>query len=710
LLGLIGVLALLFYVVFAASRATIEESSERLRAGASREIGERITNFLANAPEAVRQFQLALERGLVDPRDPSAIEPALLAPLLAHRDIGEVTLTYGEKTGFADDGNVQLAPAPRGQWSVVRATGDNGDDRFWSRHVHLVDGAFVVDRREFGQTAHFSNQASTREATSEIPDPTTHLTFVTPAREDFQGHLLWSDLHWSQLDAELPEAQRRVEMSVQQVVHDAEGKFLGVLRVGLLHAQLDRAVQLTMTEAGTHDPHRIFICDADGRLITRLSPDDRLQEFDDALRIAPESVPAEIAGALADPQLRAVDRDAPLVSGHFRKGGEEYLTTFRALPKGQDWIVGIVVPRAFYLGKLTAKRDQLLIFSFAIMVVLVGGGSLILRAVKRAQSQIVQESVKMNGFDFSPAKTDAPFRDVSDVLESIEQAKTAMRAMGKYVPVDLVRRLYREKSEPILGGEEMEISLMFTDIKDFTTLSEQLEPNDLADALGLYLDVMARIIQQETHGMIDKYIGDAIMTIWNAPEPIADHAHMACLAALRCRDAARTLAQSPEWRGRPPFETRFGLHCDTTLVGHFGAHDRMNYTAIGDPVNLASRLEGLNKQYGTSIIASERIVENARERFAFRLLDCVAVKGKSHAIRIYELLGPIEQAVERHDLIHTYERAFLLYSTGDFTGAAALLEKQIDDAPSAILLGRCRTFQQEPPPADWAGVSIAMDK
>jgi hypothetical protein len=132
-------------------------------------------------------------------------------------------------------------------------------------------------------------------------------------------------------------------------------------------------------------------------------------------------------------------------------------------------------------------------------------------------------------------------QDITEKKRAAEMA--AMRLFGKYAPVDLVRRLYREKSEPALGGELMEISVMFSDITGFTTLSEQVDPNRLADMLGLYLDTPSRLIQRDTHGTIDKYIGDAIMTIWNAPEPVPDHSQIACLAALRCRDAARSLAQ-----------------------------------------------------------------------------------------------------------------------------------------------------------------------
>jgi adenylate cyclase len=200
------------------------------------------------------------------------------------------------------------------------------------------------------------------------------------------------------------------------------------------------------------------------------------------------------------------------------------------------------------------------------------------------------------------------------------------------------------------------------------------------------------------------------MTFWNAPEPVPDHPRMACLAALRCRDAARALTQTPEWRGLPVFETRFGLHCATALVGHFGARDRMNYTAIGDAINLASRLEGLNKQYGTSIIASEAIANRAREAFDFRFLDVVAVKGKTDAITIYELLGTKGAAEECQEIVTAYETAFAAYMARDFKRALALLKKNESDGPSAVLIERCTAFLQAPPPQDWHGVYVSASK
>jgi adenylate cyclase len=283
-----------------------------------------------------------------------------------------------------------------------------------------------------------------------------------------------------------------------------------------------------------------------------------------------------------------------------------------------------------------------------------------------------------------------------------------MRAMSRYVPVDLVRLLYRTGREPALGGEIADVTLLFTDIKDFTALSEQLSANDLARVLGQYLHVMTEAIHS-THGTIDKYIGDAIMAVWNTPTPCPDHARRACEAVLACREAAARLFASPEWLGRPPLHTRFGIHRDRVMVGHFGAPDRMSFTALGDGVNVAARLEGLNKHYGTTILVSETVYEDARDSFAFRLVDVVAVKGRMRGVRVYELLGRTDAAAEGGPE-RAYERALERYWARDFGGALTILEAQLDDPPSGVLAERARALAANPPPAEWDGVYVARAK
>ena len=704
-LGLAAALGLVFAIVLNETRASIMTSSERVREQASREIGERVVSFLATAPDTVAALQEQIKLGLIDANDPKAVETALFSLLLAKKQIGEISFTRADQTGFDENGAAQLAARPRWQISVVRSESASGEEQFWSRHVYPENSGFVAER----QTLETASSATTPPSTKVTAmDPTTHLTFATPASKEFQGELLWSDLHWSELDTAQRDEERTVEVSVQQTISDAAGKFAGVARVGLLAEQLDRVVQLRLTSMNEHDPHLIFLCDLEGRLITRGVSSDTVTLSGDDLRLSPPDLPSEIAHALADSKLNAIGGHTH--SGHFRQNGREFLTTFRALPGTQDWLVGIVVPREFYLGKLVTIRNHMLIALSVVMLLLSAGAIAILRSIKYAQEKITRESLKMNAFDFSPTQTTSAFRDVNEVLESLEKAKTAMRAMGKYAPVDLVRKLYDDKKEPALGGELLEISIMFSDIKGFTSVSETLTPNQLARVLGLYLEELSRIIQRETNGTIDKYIGDAIMTIWNAPEPVPEHPKMACLAALRCCDAAAALGRTPDWRHLSPFQTRFGLHCSTALVGHFGARDRMNYTAIGDAVNLASRLETLNKQYGTSIIASESIFERARQDFDFRLLDIVAVRGKSKAIKVYELLGASQTVADKRELVKTYETGFTAYLARDFAGAMKILSRNETDAPSIVLRQRCENFLHAPPPADWNGVHISLAK
>ena len=296
----------------------------------------------------------------------------------------------------------------------------------------------------------------------------------------------------------------------------------------------------------------------------------------------------------------------------------------------------------------------------------------------------------------------------------MEKAKTAMRAMSKYVPINLVRQLYQKGEEPVLGGKSSELSVLFTDIKDFTAFSETMTPDELAEVLGRYLQVMAEIIQSEK-GTIDKYIGDAVMTFWNAPEAVTGHEILACRAALRCRDALQKLYDSPDWGSAPRFETRFGLHRCIASVGNFGAPDRLNYTAIGDGINLASRLEGLNKYYGTHIIASESIYAAANGAFEFRLLDRVAVKGKTEGIVIYELLAERIAGRPRPEWVDRYEQAFASYQRRDFIKAVELLQNQDEDSPSEdcpsnVLSSRCREWASHPPPDTWNGVHIFESK
>jgi adenylate cyclase len=269
-----------------------------------------------------------------------------------------------------------------------------------------------------------------------------------------------------------------------------------------------------------------------------------------------------------------------------------------------------------------------------------------------------------------------------------------------------VKQLYQSNKEPVLGGKIEEISILFTDICNFTSIAEKIPVNDLAQALGKYLKVMTQAIQNNGQGIIDKYIGDGIMALWNTPTAVPNHAELACRAVLDCTKKLEELFASTQWQHLPRFDTRFGLHKDQVMVGHFGAPDRLNFTALGNGVNIASRLQELNKQYGTSILVSKTIVEATQKNFDFRLIDFIVLKGKTDGIKIYELMGEKGEKPQLDQIISKYEEAFDVYQKRQFANAMDLLKDQLHDGPSNVLYNRCAFFLQNPPPDSWNGIYI----
>ncbi len=708
---LAALLGALVYGLFRGSERSLLATSELGRRATSAAIGQRIEAYLDVAERVIGSFERQIQLGLCDPADPRSVEAVLFAAALDHPGMAGISLTLGRALGFDDDGRLRLAREGRSQMLVYRDALEAGST-LQTAWVRQEGGGFVRYERRRRPGDGLLASAFTRSEVRVKGDPTDDLTFVTPtSRPHFtEARPVWSDLSYAEVDAHLPERERRVVVSAMHALKDREGRFVGLLRTGLRTETIDR---ILWEEQQRASPNRIVLCDPEGRLLARLVPGDPLApQPDDSLRIEPARVPEEIARALRDESLRRLGPEHQDESARFVLQGRSYLVSFHALPTSQDWRVGVVVaedelPGVAAQGRL---RRRLLGFVVLVSVAILAGGVLTLRTVRRGLGQITASSGRMRDFDFAPMAPRAFFRDIEEVMDRLELAKTAMRAMSKYVPVDLVRRLFRTGREPELGSEPMTVTLLFSDIKGFTTLAERTAPNELARMLGRYFEVMAKALQG-CGGTIDKYVGDAIMAVWNAPAPIPDHARRACEAALAAQAAAESLFTSSEWEGRPPLVTRFGLHTSDVLVGHFGAPDRLSYTCLGDGVNLAARLEGLNKQYGTLLLVSDALRAAADPGFVFRLLDVVAVSGKGQAVRVYELLGPQGLSGPRVDRARRYEEAFESYLRRDFTRARAAFEALgSDDPPAAVLADRCRRLLASPPPADWDGVYVATSK
>src|SRR5215472_12482969 len=272
-------------------------------------------------------------------------------------------------------------------------------------------------------------------------------------------------------------------------------------------------------------------------------------------------------------------------------------------------------------------------FAFIPVVWIFGNG------MSRALKRITAEAVKLQKLaEPGPSSIPSRIRELHELGSAMKLAQRAIWSFARFVPKELVQRVVDNSISTELGGAREEITVLFTDVRDFTTIAEAADPDILMHQTSRYFSVLTEAFLAEG-GTIDKFIGDAVMVFWNAPNPQPDHVERACRAALAGRLACEKLNSQFEAEGLKPFFTRFGIHVGEAVVGNLGSTERMNYTALGNTVNLAARLEGLNKQFGTVILVSEAVYSRAQHRFQFRAFESVVAKGMTKETRIFELVG-----------------------------------------------------------------------
>jgi adenylate cyclase len=297
------------------------------------------------------------------------------------------------------------------------------------------------------------------------------------------------------------------------------------------------------------------------------------------------------------------------------------------------------------------------------------------------------------------------------VVEAREK-RWLRQAFGRYVSPSVVETIITNPQLLELGGEEIEATVLFADLEGFTLLSETMPPQSLIKLLNDYFTPMTQIIMAY-QGTLDKYIGDALMALWGAPVPLADHALRACRAAIDMEQTMTDLQADWQGQGLPHLVARIGLHTGPVVAGNVGSRDRFNYTVLGDTVNLASRLEGVNKAYGTRILLSEETAGQVKDRLLVRELDSVQVKGRGRPVTVYELVGMYPPEGVPAWLEH-FAAGLEAYRRRQWEEASQafweVLNLNPGDRPAQVFLGRCRFFAAAPPPSEWQGVYILESK
>lgn len=365
----------------------------------------------------------------------------------------------------------------------------------------------------------------------------------------------------------------------------------------------------------------------------------------------------------------------------------------------------------FALRSLKFRHVWLLEIGAAVIVLLIMGGLLELSILVFTSSNVLLGVVNPS----LAAVLAYVATIVYTYLTERQQKALIKNVFSHYISPAVVNELVANPEKAKLGGDKRELTVFFSDIASFTSISESLTPEALVELLNEYLDEMTEIIIKY-NGTLDKYEGDAIMAFWGAPIPQRDHALRACLTALEMQK--RLLMLHPKWKkeGKPLLEVRIGLNTGSMIAGNMGGRKRFDYTVIGDSVNLASRLEGANKQYRSKIMVSEFTYQHVRNKLLVRELDLIQVKGKTEPVKVYELLGTIDMEMkeEERQSLELYHEGLQLYRQKKFEEAIAYMQQaySLDEKcfSAQIYMQRANLYMLNPPPEDWNGVFVMTTK
>jgi len=497
-------------------------------------------------------------------------------------------------------------------------------------------------------------------------DPRLRSWYVEALRT---GHSYWSDffLYYTTGD---------YGANVSQPLYSKEKQVIGASGVGISAHLLSSL----LTKYAVGENGEIFLLDEDGK---------NLFESNRNHKISPQTLSAafNIHKTTEQEQFNFVDQKI------------KYLARISDLQLTPDkkWLIAIIVPFSDFFGELENKEKVVLIISFAVLLL---SALLVFYLSKRISAPIVilsKEIDKMKHLDLtSELRVHSNITEIFLMDASIAALRNGLRSFARYMPRTVVQQLLEKGEEIKLGGEKREITVLFSDIAGFTSISESHSTEEAMAYLSEYFDALSKIIIQE-EGIIDKYIGDSIMAFWGAPLEVNEPAIHACAAAVRCQHFLSTFNAERREKGLPELLTRIAINSGKVIVGNIGTSERMNYTVIGDVVNTAAHLQPVNKIYHTQTIITEETYIQLADKFLVRPLDIYAPAGKTQKIKIYELVAVIGSSEigptsEQLQLCALFTQGFNAFHSGAFAEAKTIftqIEQQFpSDYPTQIYLQR----------------------
>lgn len=396
----------------------------------------------------------------------------------------------------------------------------------------------------------------------------------------------------------------------------------------------------------------------------------------------------------------------------FEYNGATYMVSYEPVPAfvNYEWLVGVVVPKSDFTKDLQSLYVTTLTIGIIILILGMIFISALISHIVQPIKLLVKETENIKDFNLEgEVVIKSRIKEIIYLKDSIHSMKKGLKLFQKYIPKILVKQLIESGEDVRVGGVRKKLTSFFSDIEGFTSICEKTDPNLLLIQMSEYFEELTQIIIKEK-GTIDKYIGDSIMAFWGSPLPEAIPSHHAARAALFCQSRLGYLNAKWVSEGKVPLITRIGIHSGEAIVGNVGSSERLNYTAIGDSINIASRLEAINKNYKTRIIVSDVVYEQIKDAFILRFVDCVIVKGRSSGINIYELLSDNIQKIAFDITTYnaTFSKGFHAYQQQQWDDAISYFNCCLDIYPTdniaPIFIDRCAQFKLTPPDFEWNGV------
>ena len=631
-------------------------------------VGDELQSITSEARSSMLAVRTLLVEKVFDPRDAGKREVVFLSQLRSQPTISWVAFAWPDGAFFAGhklgDGVIEM----------LEITGD--------RKIRINRYEYVSD--------------DIRLKASRVEDTNYSVT----DQEWFREAIRSNDEHWSTLTTH-PNGERLAAAFASPI--EIDQKPAGVIAIIIELTRVSNFLsQLTVGKSAG-----AFILERDGRVVA--SPDANASEVN-ALKTDHPLFPVAVdairqAGSAYNPGEGEVFRS------QVSRDGKVYQAVLTPI-SFPGWSLVTVVPESEFLGPVQMTIRKLVI-GLAALIVFAGllSAWLAQRLIAAPLIKVVGEIRHVERFDLDKVERHpSRLTEIENLSGAIGDMAQGLAAFGKYIPADLVKRLISDGNGARLGGAVRPMSVMFIDLAGFTGMSERLGDR-IIPLLSRYFDCVSTQIQDQG-GTIDKFIGDAVMAFWGAPAPNPDHAADCCRAALACR---RALAEASlvDDHGQP-IKIRIGVNSGDMLVGNIGSEVRLNYTVIGDAVNIASRLESTNKTYGSTIIIGPETRRLAGERIVVRELDRLAVYGRAGGLQIYELLGMAGEFDGSLDWVKCYEAGLAAWRARDFTAGIAAFEKVLairpDDAASSAMIQRCKQQLENPGTEDWDGTTVARTK